>query len=170
MKLILLVVVASLAVLAGVFMLWARRLPEVLHARAQAEVPAPTDEVYARVADIARYGDWMPKVGTVEGRTRPDGTAEFVETRADRQMSLRIVEAHPPRALTLVLHDSTGDYSATWRYRFEPSGEGTEVTVEEEARWGPPLMRALVRLGGAEANVRQVLEGLRDKTDKTEAR
>jgi uncharacterized protein YndB with AHSA1/START domain len=118
-------------------------------------VAAPAEDVWAVLADPGRYADWVtgtaetqgldgdwPEVGARLRYTLPGGLGD--ETM--------VVASEPPRHLTLIA--SLGPVaSLAIVLELEPSGDGTRVTMREEARGaaalGGPLADAANALRGA---------------------
>ncbi len=71
-------------------------------------VHAPIDDVFARLADIARYDDWMPRQGSILKRTEvtspgdPELGTTYLDTTSFGATPGEIVEFEVPH--TLVFH------------------------------------------------------------------
>lgn len=118
---------------------------------ATTEVAAPADDLYAMVSDVTRMGEWSPEAtgGTwLKGATGPAVGSRF---RGRNRLGVRrwftdneVVEADVGRAFAF--RTTSGPLAVSlWRYRFEPSADGSSTTVTEE--WTDER-GALVRWGG----------------------
>ncbi len=118
----------------------------------QGFVPSEPEGVYARLEDVARYGEWWPGVRASEG---PDG----VTLALDGRRPVRVTpEARRP-GTGLVLRFGGPAYEGTLEWYLERDPKGTIVTAIGELlprrRWGH---RRTLRFRAA---VRRGLVGLR---------
>lgn len=103
----------------------------------QRTVPAPVDEVFARLADIEGHNDWMPGKRSIHKRSRltSSGPVGVGTTYADETLfgtaAGEVLEHDPPRRLVYHWRQTMlGRVTAEgWLgYTLEPaSGGGTEV-------------------------------------------
>lgn len=123
-------------------------------------VAAPPIAVYRAVADLRAMGRWSPEC--VRVLTRRPGPApagaRFVGVNRDGRYRWattgRVAVADPPAEFAFDI-SILGLPVARWGYRFEPSGEGTELTEYWVDRRGSGLNRRLiVWLGRTFAGVR----------------
>ena len=97
-------------------------------------IDASPTTVYAMVADVTRMGEWSPEnLGGewMDGATGPTVGARFKgknERKAGWTTKCTITAADPGREFAF----DVGKGETTWRYRFEPSGSGTDVTESFE--------------------------------------
>ncbi len=108
-------------------------------------VPAPIDEVWASVADLASHEQWMADAESIrfEGERRTGvGTVMFVETVVGplRTEDIMIVTDWVERSTIEVVH--IGLVQGTGRFRFRSVPGGTEFEWEEDLHF--PLV-----VGGA---------------------
>jgi len=106
-------------------------------ARAEIDVAAPPETVWAVLAEPAAYGEWV--VGTKV--TRADSSWPEVGSALEYRVELgpvragdetRVVEAEPPRLL--VLRAELKQFGAAGiRLELQPSAGGTHVVMEEDA-------------------------------------
>ena len=98
------------------------------------EIHAPTERVWAMVADLPRMKEWSPEnSGAVwrKGATSAVPGASFSGTNSRGTKSWdtvgTIVEAEPGRILSFRV-TAVGMKVALWTYRFEPTDDGCVVT------------------------------------------
>ncbi len=132
MKLILLVVIASIGLL-----LWrASRRPDRFRIERRAVIPAPAAQLHALVDDLRRWVDWSPWEGRDPALVRQyDGSPRGVGARyawqGNRQVgqgAMAIVASEPARRVELTL-DFLTPFEAhnVAEFTFEPVEGGTRV-------------------------------------------
>ena len=122
----------------------------------EATIDRPVDEVWKRLTDWDRAGEWMPGVDSLEasGGTVAGTTLTFRSRGKDRTATLLDVE--PGRALTL--RSTQGGVTADYRYRLEPLGEERSrahlvAVCRTSGLWsvvGPLLRLAIRRTDGSQ--------------------
>ena len=113
-------------------------------------IDAEPAEVYGLVADVTRMGEWSPETVSAEwldGATAAAVGARF-KGKNKRKMSwsttCTVIAADPGREFAF----DVGKGETRWRYRFEPSGGGTDVTESFEVVKAPgTLGKLLTKLG-----------------------
>jgi uncharacterized protein YndB with AHSA1/START domain len=98
------------------------------------EIAAPPEQVWAMVADVTRMGEWSPEteaatwLGTATG---PKPGARFRGTNRNGKKKwttvATIIEAEHGRLLSFSVM-AKGFRVAEWRYSFEPTPAGCQVT------------------------------------------
>jgi uncharacterized protein YndB with AHSA1/START domain len=116
------------------------------------EIKAPAELLYEMVSDLPRIGEWSPECESVEWEgdvTVPVTGTTFVGHNAvgpGRRVRYsrhgEVLAADPGREFTFIT-DEGGRPSTLWRYRFEPTANGTRVTEGYEVRWIPTWARIL---------------------------
>ncbi len=97
-------------------------------------IGAPAHELWEKVSDVTRMGEWSPETTSckwIKGATGPAVGAKF---KGDNRIGRRkwstgaeVVECEPGKSF--VFDVSVGPITyARWGYHFEPSGDGTVVT------------------------------------------
>ena len=112
-------------------------------------VAAPAERIYDMVADLPRMGEWSPECQRCEWADGAAGPAAGARFRGHNRIGPyrwsvdgRVVAAERGREFSFVT--LPGDREGTrWSYRFEPSGEGTDVVESYEVRWEPAYLRLL---------------------------
>jgi hypothetical protein len=115
-------------------------------------IKAPAGLLYEMVSDLPRIGEWSPECESVEWEgevTVPVKGTTFVGHNAvgpGRRIRYsrhgEVLAADPGREFTFIT-DEGGRPSTLWRYRFEPTPDGTRVTEGYEVRWIPTWARIL---------------------------
>jgi len=113
-------------------------------------IAAEPEDVYALVADVTRMGEWSPETVSAEwldGATEAVGGARF-KAKNKRKLSwsttCTVTAADPGRELAFAV----GKGETTWRYRFEPSDGGTDVTESFDIVREPGSIGRLLTLLG----------------------
>jgi hypothetical protein len=116
------------------------------------EIEADADLLYDMVSDLPRIGDWSPECERVDWEgdvTVPVRGTTFVGHNAvgpGRRIRYsrhgEVLAAERGREFTFIT-DEGGRPSTLWRYRFEPTANGTRVTEGYEVRWIPTWARIL---------------------------
>ena len=131
--------------------------------------------VYALVSDVTRMGEWSPetqRANWIGGATGPEPGARFRGTNRRGLLRWsnkpRVDVADPGREFTFTT-SLLGRDLTTWRYRFEPSGDGTDVIESFDARDTiiVKLMGGDRRREELEAGMRTTLERLKDVAERT---
>lgn len=98
--------------------------------------------LYATVEDDASSPGWRSDVASVRSERTSGGKTRWIETYKNGQtLSYVEVETFPDRGLDRELDDPTLPFGGQWRYAFEPSGSGTDVTVGEAGYVFNPIFR-----------------------------
>ncbi len=120
------------------------------------DIAAPPDQVWRIVSDVTRTPEWSPVCHRCEWL---DGDGAVVGARFRGHNRLNgarwsrecvVTETEPARAFGF----STlfkGDESTRWRYRLDPTAEGTRLTEAYEVVMIPPWLRVLRRIPGVAA-------------------
>lgn len=113
-------------------------------------VGASPQRLYELVADLPRMGEWSPECQQVEwtdGAVGPAPGARFVGHNRGGPGGLvrwsrrgRVLVADPGREFAFVTEEG-GRESTVWRYRLDPTGEGTRVTESYEVKSIPVWAR-----------------------------
>jgi hypothetical protein len=116
------------------------------------EIEADAGLLYEMVSNLPRIGEWSPECEQVdwEGEvTLPVVGTTFVGHNAvgpGRRIRYsrhgEVLAAEPGKEFTFIT-DEGGRPSTLWRYRFEPTANGTRVTEGYEVRWIPTWARII---------------------------
>ena len=97
-------------------------------------IGAPAERVWAMVSDVTRMGEWSPEnedAKWLRGATGPEKGATFEGTNRNGNKKWktigRIIEAEPGRLFAFRV-TAAGFKVAEWRFEFEASETGCEVT------------------------------------------
>lgn len=124
-------------------------MPTAKRGKAEIEIAAPPERVFALVTDVTRMGDWSPecyRCAWLDGAAGPYVGARFRGyNRLGRYQwattaVITAVEESRSFAFTIV-HDKTGRDETAWRYQIEPSPSGTVLTESFEFLWCPVASR-----------------------------
>lgn len=139
------------------------------------EVEADADLLYDMVSDLPRIGEWSPECERVDWEgdvTVPVEGTTFVghnavgpgrRIRYSRHGEVLVAERGKEFTFTT---DEGGRPSTLWRYRFEPTANGTRVTEGYEVQWIPMWARIIdVPLN----RHKELLEGMRTTLERLKA-
>ena len=106
--------------------------------QASVVVHADADRVWSMVTDVTRMGEWSPETERAEwldGATGPAVGARFKgynrRGRSKWSTTCEVIESEPGRAFSFAV-GKVAKPETVWRYRFEPSAGGVEVTESFE--------------------------------------
>ena len=115
-------------------------------------IDADAERLYDMVSDLPRIGEWSPECERVDWEgdvTVPVRGTTFVGHNAvgpGRRIRYsrhgEVLAADRGREFAFIT-DEGGRPSTLWRYRFEPTTNGTRVTEGYEVRWIPTWARIL---------------------------
>lgn len=103
---------------------------------------APADEIWALVSDVTNTGRFSPETFEAEWLDGATGAAVGVRFRGHVRRNGRgpvywttcsIVACEPGREFAFTVGEGSKALNM-WRYRFEPSGDGTDVTESFELK------------------------------------
>jgi Polyketide cyclase / dehydrase and lipid transport len=132
------------------------------------EVAAPPERLWRLIADVTRMGEWSPvcrRCEWIDGFDGADVGARFIghnrqgPVRWSRVCEITTSDQGREFAFRTLLK---GAEATRWRYRFDPTQEGTRVTESYEVVSMPRWVRLLHRLPGMHAKARR--DGLRNMT------
>jgi uncharacterized protein YndB with AHSA1/START domain len=109
-----------------------------MRGEARVFVEAPPDKLWRMVTDVTRMGEWSPETQRAEWIDGATGPAVGAKFRGHNKLGpgrwstvAHVVQAEPGREFAFRIEPG----GMTWRYQFEPAGEGTRVT--ESCQTGP---------------------------------
>ena len=115
-------------------------------------IQASAEHIYALLADLPRMGDLSPecrRVEWVDGSTGAVEGARFVGHNQGGPAGLmkwsrrgRVLTAEPGREFAFATEEG-GREGTEWRYRLEPTEEGTRVTESYTVSWIPAWARVV---------------------------
>src|SRR5438270_7737862 len=117
---------------------------------ARVHVEAPPERLYEMVTDVTRMGEWSPETVSaqwVDGSAGPTIGAKFRgknKRRAGWSTTCTVTAAEPGHEFAFTV----GKGQTAWRYRFEPSGSGTDVVESFEILQEPNVIeRVFTKIG-----------------------
>lgn len=131
------------------------------------DIAAPAEELWARVSDITRMGEWSPEStggSWLKGATGPSVGARFVGTNSTGEKAWKttctVTECQPGRVFTFRV--SVGPIRvAEWAYRFEQIEGGTRVTeswTDQRSALMKPLGKLASGVGDRATHNRATME------------
>lgn len=136
---ILILSLASLALLAALVFLVGLLLPATREGRAETDIAAAPERVLAVIADVEAQPEWRD----VASVTRKDGGWVEVTSRGER---ISFVAEEMTAARVRLRFASDRGYSGAWEAVIEPRAGGTRIAVVERSNVPSPLGRILARL------------------------
>jgi uncharacterized protein YndB with AHSA1/START domain len=137
---------------------------------------ASPEQVWALVSDITNTGKFSPETFEAEwldGATGPAVGARFRgHVRRNGRgpvywTQCKVTASDPGREFAFAVGGPGGRTVNSWRYRFEPSGDGTDVTESFELT-DTPILRLYWRLAG-KARGRTNAKGMRTTLERIKA-
>lgn len=129
-------------------------------------VRARPERVWSMISDVTQMGEWSPETERAEwldGASAPVVGARFkgYNRRGKTKWSTvcEVIDAEPGRSFAFAVGGAAKP-DTIWRYRFEPSGEGVEVTETFE------LVKPLGRFSRV---ITRVTTGVKDREADLEA-
>ncbi len=143
------------------------------------EIRAPVEQVWAMVSDLTRMGEWSPEnEGATwrHGATGPQVGAKFRGTNRNGKRRWRtagrIVDCQPG-SLFVFRITAAGLPIAEWRYEFETTAVGCQVTetwIDQRGRiakaLGKPVSGVSDRAAHNRTTMEQTLAGLKVATEQ----
>ena len=130
----------ALLLLAGLVVLVGWLLPATREGRAEVVIAAPPARIVAVIADVEAQAEWREGIAAVE-RTA-EGWVE-VTARGER---ITFVAEEMGEARIRLRFASDARYSGSWEAVLVPEGEGTRMSVVEQAEVPSPVGRIMARL------------------------
>jgi uncharacterized protein YndB with AHSA1/START domain len=158
------IVVAALAALAGVVALVGSRLPQAHVASRQTQLKAPPEAVWQAITEVDRFSAWRDGVSRVERMPDRAGKTTWVEHGSHGKMTLTIDRAEPPRLLAVRIADPDLPFGGTWTYEISPSPGGSTLKITEHGEVYNPIFRFMARyVFGHEATLATYLASIEKK-------
>lgn len=135
-------VVMVLVALGGIVYIAGAAQPQDHVASVRARIPASRDAVYQRIVDVTGAPSWRSDLESVEVlsesplRWRESGKYGAIDY--EREID------EPDLVVARIVGERT-DFGGLWRYRLEPAGDGTLVTIVEEGEVYSPVFRFFSR-------------------------
>jgi hypothetical protein len=141
-----LIVVISLASLAGFSALVGSMLPKGHRASRTTTLAAAPAVVFGVITDFARAPEWRRDVKQVE-IVPDDGHGRIVREHGKQGVVPYCVEViEPSSKLVMRIADPSLPYGGSWTYALRPSGAGTEITITEDGQVFNPIFRIMQKL------------------------
>ena len=142
------IVVVLLAVVVGlglIVVVIGYLLPMKHVATVAARVPAPPDQVWQTLTDVAAYPTWRGDVTSVELLPTDSGHVAWREVGKNGAISYAIEQAEAPRRLVTRITDRSLPFGGTWEYVVAPDGTGSRVQITEHGEVYNPVFRFVSR-------------------------
>jgi uncharacterized protein YndB with AHSA1/START domain len=149
---------------------------EGIEGRATIQIQAPPEKVYDMVTDVTRMGEWSPECQKAEWVAGASGPAPGARFKGHNKLNWLIrwsttptvKVADPGREFTFET-GKPGNEETRWTYRFEPNGDGTELTESfESLRYGAFMKmtaKPSKRTAKLNADIQQTLERIKQAAE-----
>lgn len=141
------VVLILLAVL--VLHLIGRAIPEEHMAASVVSIPAPPEQVYAAIDDIAKQPEWAGGVTKVVMLPEKSGLQQCRMHMGRNKFVLTRTRHEPARIIERTIEDDCGPFTGTWTYTFAPAivngKEGCQVKLTEVGRVSQAIPRTVMK-------------------------
>lgn len=141
-----LIVVISLASLAGFSGLVGSMLPKGHRASRTTTLAAAPAVVFGVITDFARAPEWRRDVKQVE-LVPDDGRGRIVREHGKQGVvPYRVEVFESPSRLVMRIADPSLPYGGSWTYELRAAGTGTEITITEDGQVFNPIFRIMQKL------------------------
>jgi hypothetical protein len=132
-------------------------LPVKHTARVTAVVPAPPEQVYAIITNVAEFPEWRTGVRSVEVVPSPDGKRRWREVSKNGTIPFVAESANPPTTLVTRIDSKSLPFGGTWTYEVQPDADGrSRLQITEDGEIYNPIFRVVSRfLIGYEGTLRE---------------
>ncbi|MGE3107308.1 MAG: SRPBCC family protein [Phycisphaerales bacterium] len=124
-------------------------LPRDHQASASVVIPAPRDQVWAAVRDVASSTSWRTSLKSVAiTGGPPDAPTAWTEVAASGAIKLQLVRADPPATLETRVDDRGQPFGGSWTFDFTPADADpakTRVRITEHGFVKLPPFRFIAR-------------------------
>ncbi len=113
-----------------------------------ATIPAPPDQVFARITDIAHGNQWRPAVKTVTILPPDNGRDHWIEDLGHGQtMNFLATRTDTPTRREVLLDVPGAAYGGTWTYELSPgpTPNTTTLNITEAGYINPPIYRFVMK-------------------------
>jgi hypothetical protein len=133
--------------------------------RARIGLPSSPEAVWATLTDLDAMPAWRAELEGVERLPDARGAVRWREVSRGRRLVLERVEAVPPVRM-VVQRAGEGVPGLRWIYEVSRIATGSELVLTAERRVGPPALRPLVRVYGADRRyVERITAALRARAE-----
>lgn len=144
MKLILVIIAVTLAIVAVVLVIGALLPRNHVVSRSVALRRSP-DEIYRTVRNFEAAPAWRLDIERVEMIPTADDRVRFREYAKHGAVTYDLVEDQPRERMATRIVDLDLGYSGSWTYTFRPEAEGTRVQITETGEVSNILFRFMSR-------------------------
>ncbi len=143
--LVIVVVIATIILLAGVAALIGSRLSKSHTATRSIFLRQSPQNVYDVIRDFPSAPSWRSDVKRVEVQTRAKGNVHLREEGKNGTVNYELVEDVPGKRMVTQILDTDLGYSGKWTYVFAPENGGARVTITEDGEVSNALFRFMSR-------------------------
>jgi uncharacterized membrane protein len=148
LKVIIIIIAASLAALALVTTVIGALMPRDHVATSTITLKQPPDAVYALVRNIGGMKTWWRDLKVSTRITDVPGE-RWKQEASGFSMQIDIIdESAPHRFTTRIVEEKGAPFGGAWIYEFAPAGQGTTVSITEKGWIGPPPFRVIATARG----------------------
>ena len=146
-----------------------------MHDSVTVHMAAPAEKIWALVSDVTKIGRYSPETFEaewVDGATGPAVGAKFRgHVKRNQKFPIywttcTVLTSEPGREFGFGVGSSDKPLNV-WRYRLEPSGDGTDVTESFELANTPPLRLYWALFGWARGRTNR--DGMRTTLERVKA-
>jgi uncharacterized protein YndB with AHSA1/START domain len=134
-----------LLALAGLVMLIGWMLPVEHEATVSVSVGRTPDEVYAAIANVAAYPEWVDGVKRIDMLDNPDGRVRFRQHTGDGPLVMEVERVDPPSLFSTRIADPGQPFGGSWTFEITPEASGSRVQVTERGEVYNPIFRFVAR-------------------------
>lgn len=109
-------------------------------------VAAPSERVFAVIADVDRFMSWRTGLKSVEKLPDDGKGARFIEHSRNGDIPFRIEVFEPNTRMLTRITDPKLPFGGTWSYDLKPAGAGTALTITEAGEVYNVFFRSMQKL------------------------
>lgn len=134
-------------------------LPSRHTAMMSAVIPAPVDQVWNRITNVADFPRWRKDMTSIQVAN----DSEWVEVAGRMRVPMRMGERDSLKRAVVVINSSDLPFGGEWVYELQPQGNSTQVTITENGEVRQPFFRFVSAfIMGRTATMRKYLSSLQD--------
>ena len=118
-------------------------LPQNHVASVETVIDSPPPQVFARIADPARYPEWRKDVKRVE--MLGASPTKWREHGNDDPITYEVIDSQAPERHVVRIADPDLPFGGTWTYELRPEGSATRLVITERGDVYNPIFRFMSR-------------------------
>jgi uncharacterized protein YndB with AHSA1/START domain len=118
------------------------------------------DSVWGIITDFQAQPRWFSGVRSSIRVADINGHPTYREDLDGFKAEMETAEWDPPRRLVRVVHSENAGFRGSWTWLLAPEGDGTRLTLIEQAEVDNPLFRVMIAMMDETATIRTYADAL----------